>query len=143
MDLTEFLTARWDAEEHLAAVAHPSPWEASDGVLKGAARDHATTGHMDDIAEGWDPNDGYAPDAATFEHAAYWDPARVLADLTAKRSILELHGGARIPATCCPRETEGYTVVDWYGTVDPCPTLRLLAAPYSDHPDFDDAWRLP
>lgn len=61
-----------------------------------------------------------------------------LVDIDAKRRIVALHG---------PSEYE-YSDVDVCLTCDqggplayPCPTLRLLALPYVDHPDFDEAWR--
>lgn len=66
-------------------------------------------------------------------------PARVRADVEAKRRIVELHesehecstyddNGERDPCTYVlhPRE---------------CSTLRLLATAYADHPDFRDEWR--
>jgi len=59
-------------------------------------------------------------------HIARWDPARVLAEVEAKRRI-----------------------VDWCRHVEVFPAnrvadgvLRLLALPYAEHPDFDPAWRL-
>jgi hypothetical protein len=82
--------------------------------------------------------------------------ARVLADVAAKRQIIELHTGAH---TCREIHTGTYSA-DWpkeapYGAPgqpwrhaqeeyfedEPCPTLRLLALPYADHPDYDQAWR--
>jgi hypothetical protein len=67
-----------------------------------------------------------------------WNPARVLAECEAKRLIVEAHhanddydaGGNRFVDGCA--ECEG---------VWPCLTLRLLALPYADHPDYDGAWR--
>jgi hypothetical protein len=58
-------------------------------------------------------------DRGTAEHIARWDPARVLAEVEAKRAILrheDVHG-------------EGDYV------------LQALAQPYAGHPDFDPAWR--
>jgi hypothetical protein len=62
-------------------------------------------------------------------------PLRVLADCEAKRRILELHKSGDAWCDHCS---------GWYGP-DPaadCPTLRLLALPYADHPDFREGWRL-
>ena len=67
-------------------------------------------------------------------------PARVLAEVAAKRRTLarhanDGHGGC---------EGCGYE----YGDISPrydideCPELRDLAAPYADHPDYDPAWRV-
>ncbi len=49
------------------------------------------------------------------EHIARHDPARVLADVAAKRRIVESMGD------------------DW--------VVRTLATAYSSHPDYDKAWR--
>lgn len=79
--------------------------------------------------------------------------ARVLAECDAKRRIVEEHpksdavertrwaysmdadGFERYYDPC---ETCGWDRVpeEW-----PCPTLRLLAVPYTDHPDYRDEWK--
>jgi hypothetical protein len=63
-----------------------------------------------------------------------YDPARVLAECEAKRRILDLHRSGEVCDPCS----------GWLGT-DPaadCPTLRLLALPYADHPDYRAAeWK--
>jgi hypothetical protein len=58
---------------------------------------------------------------AACRHMGTWDPARVLAECEAKREIVQWYGGALA-------EHE--------------PALRLLAAVYADHPDYDPSWRL-
>jgi len=63
------------------------------------------------------------------DHMARWDPARVLAECDAKVAILELHTG----------ETEACVDPNWEDDdfyAAPCPTLRLLAAVYSDRPGY-------
>ncbi|WP_107427538.1 DUF6221 family protein [Streptomyces glaucescens] len=64
---------------------------------------------------------------------------RVLAEVDAKRDLLELH-----------RQLEdSEEMLDFCATCDatgkypeyPCRTLRLLALPYADHPDYNEAWR--
>ncbi|MGZ4524215.1 MAG: DUF6221 family protein, partial [Mycobacteriaceae bacterium] len=64
-------------------------------------------------------------------HIARHDPARVLAECEAKRRIVERY------RVCEPNYDEGNRletrVLDW--------TMRLLALPYADHPDYDPAWR--
>ena len=68
------------------------------------------------------------------------DPARVLREVEAKRKILAEHriDPELLPGVCyrcrygVPAHWES---ADW-----PCPTLRALAAPYSDHPDYDPGW---
>ena len=60
------------------------------------------------------------------------DPARMLAEREAKRRITELHGSDDPKwEGDCP----------WCGVKGPCLTLRALAMPYADHPDFRPEWR--
>jgi hypothetical protein len=71
-----------------------------------------------------------------------WTPDnlfRVLAECAAKRQIIELHGlndGTDWPVclVCC--DSAGYEA-----ELYPCATLRLLAVPYADHPDYRQEWR--
>lgn len=76
------------------------------------------------------------------DHIARHDPARVLAEVDAKRQIVELHGPLKVegdPFTGC-------TTCSWRDEMDelwvrwPCPTLRLLVLPYSSHPDYRPEW---
>ena len=55
-----------------------------------------------------------------------WD--RVLADCKSKRAIIQL---------CQATEARGVATDAW---VVGSETLRLLALPYADHPDYDPAW---
>lgn len=119
-DLTEFLLARVGEDEAVA-------WLVA-----------AQQGDRPDTNDGYHWHDEY-----DLLHIA---PARVLADCEAKRRIVGLHaridtslygypGGDQIKATC--HACRSTTLDNW-----PCPTLRLLAQPYADHPDFDERWRL-
>jgi hypothetical protein len=72
-------------------------------------------------------------------------PARVLADVKAKRRLVAMH---------VPRGVEGGPPYRWtcrfcddapvpweaYGTW-PCETLRLLALPFADREGYDETWR--
>ena len=74
---------------------------------------------------------------------------RVLAECEAKRRIIALHqpsGGPNYRGTeCCARCTAGgeYPADDGYTDEQnwPCPTLRALALPYAEHPDYREEWR--
>lgn len=68
-------------------------------------------------------------------HIAYWDPARVLAECEAKRRIVELHVVEPLPPP-----SKSASCVQCWGAVWPCPTLRLLASPHRDHPDYRPEW---
>lgn len=74
-------------------------------------------------------------DASAAGHIARWDPARVLAEVEAKRRILDRYEEA----------------VTWYSENRSAPAgevhglwtaIKLLAVPYAaDHAGFDESWR--
>jgi len=66
-------------------------------------------------------------------------PARVLAECEAKRRIVERHGGTNWGAA--PGDPYPMMCDECQDALWPCPTLRLLALPYADHPDYDEEWR--
>lgn len=83
------------------------------------------------------------------EHIARFSPARVLAEVEAKRRILDEHepvgttgdysGSTPTVSTVCMTCHEvglRYAHEEW-----PCTTLRLLALPYADRPGYRDEWR--
>jgi hypothetical protein len=81
---------------------------------------------------------------------AFNDPDAVLADVEAKRLLLEGHEPKRMPTEqepgnpsvwiygiCCAAEEDdegGYEL--W-----PCRHVRLLAMPFADHPDYREEWK--
>jgi hypothetical protein len=65
-----------------------------------------------------------------WETAGWLPPSRVLAEVEAKRRIVE-------EADRYSPELEYGDNGEWAFEV----TLRLLALPYADHPDYDEAWR--
>jgi hypothetical protein len=135
-DLVEFLRARLDEDEQVAREAA----EHGEGVYD-------------------------SPMQATF-----WSP-RVLAEVEAKRLIVERHrpisepvewpddqtgkGEALVCSSCGNRDLDGW--INWRPLVGeagvfpdgvtppyvlaPCETLRLLALPYAEHPDYRQEWR--
>lgn len=117
-DIRAFLTARWD-NLHLQAV---------DRMENGPTRTvYQLGGGTEQVREG----------------AGYW--RYVLDDLAAKRAILAEHpavtertGWSSEESICdrC-RYDEG---LDTYAY--PCPTVRALAHPFRQHPDFDPVWRV-
>lgn len=150
-DIVAYLRAALDRDEETARAAKPGPWRWDDPHFNGEPRPAGCGewGHDgpdliaandDNVVTSW----GYDADCvvvarADAVHIARWDPARVLAEVQAKRLILDVHeptgsdlfaDGIRWCATC-PRD-DGW----------PCGTVRTLAQPYADHPDFDPAWRM-
>lgn len=85
------------------------------------------------------------------ERQLYWTedchcgvPARVLAEVDAKRAIVERHAGTPYPGP--DDEALDLPCSSHYGEWNPvapdrCPELLALVQPYADHPDFDPAWR--
>jgi hypothetical protein len=151
MTLVEFLTARWDEAEATAREADFEPWEVGP-----------TFGALDNrvyVRREGDPFDSIGtcviacqvPNMPRFRanarHIAANDPAHVLADITAKRAILAEHAikdnGAGKPDsrycwTCYA--DRGYNA-DSSRYLAWCRTVRLLAVPFADHPDYDESWR--
>jgi len=121
-DLAEFLSARVAEDEEFAWEAVQRPWFAEDNFVDGVSGGSIARFEI----------------KADARHVARWDPARVLAECAAKRAIVEMHvRGIRetvdpglVPDLDCAECDQPF----------PCPTLRLLAQPYADHPDFDSAW---
>lgn len=82
------------------------------------------------------------------DHIIRHDPARVLREIEAKRQLVKLHGAATLragggaqyyaTATVCRscEPNHQFPELSW-----PCDTLRLLALPYADHPDYLAEWR--
>ena len=75
-------------------------------------------------------------------HITRHDPARVLRDVEAKRAIVALHKTDIDPADALygsnARCEECGTYVVLTG---PCKALRILAAIWVDHPDYDQEWK--
>lgn len=130
--LAGFLLARYDEEEALARCEYFPDIDFFRGILE-------------EYSNG--PED-YPEARMMAGHIAAHDPAHVLADLAAKRRIVEIHKPTF--------DESGFygTVGGWYCyTCDDdrdynvisvelhCDTLRALAAPYADHADFREEWR--
>ncbi|MEW2351458.1 DUF6221 family protein [Streptomyces sp. NPDC006684] len=124
-DLLAFLRERLDEDAAVARAASPGPWRP--GVRSGLT---AVEG------DGWTVCNADNLDAA---HITRHDPVRTLAEVEAKRALLELHHEVEDPQE----------MQDFCATCDvtgkypeyPCQTLRLLALPYADHPDYREEWR--
>lgn len=135
-DLAEFLRARLDEDAAVARAAPADSIEATEGMWETkylVLHDNAQTTVTAEM------------DARLAEHIARHDPARVLAEVEAKRRIVEKHGPT----------PPGYT---WVGDDDdlmpacsvcgdmtvafPCPTLRLVASVYDDHADYLPEWKI-
>jgi hypothetical protein len=70
-------------------------------------------------------------------HIARWDPARVLAEVEAKRRILDIHHHIECQHD---RYGPGGDCAEC-GNEYPCETTRLLAQPYAGRPGWREEWR--
>ncbi|MGH9252637.1 MAG: DUF6221 family protein [Acidimicrobiales bacterium] len=132
MTLTEFLTARFDEDEVAAQAAFPGPWRhdpgkewfidpdklraARAGVRQSGGEEAVLAGHALVVGVAATGPSDDPQSMADADHIARHDPARVSADVEAKRRIMKV------------AEFE-------------LDILELLALPYADHPDYDEAWR--
>lgn len=154
--LVEFLRARFDDDERIAGSATPGPWtwtgeQCYAGEKCGDDHRHPAWGHMGpDLRGAGDEfvlfSGGHDADQITVarpdaDHIACWDPRRAIAEVAAKRAILDDHWNLNaeldeehwVCARCHDRSR--HDAMRW-----PCPTLRALVLPFRDHPDFNPAW---
>lgn len=127
--VVRFLRARLDEDEQAARVAAPGPWTTmgqrvldasppSNRLGMGMAVGHA--------AASADYNE-------TADHIARHDPARVLAEVDAKRQALDHYER-------CARHNKGddaYVLAE--GAVGR--QVQYMALPYAEHPDYLPEWR--
>jgi hypothetical protein len=140
--LIAFLNARLDEDERVALNASVGPWRARRADRSVYAAESAVVnmpGPLPDWATYIVPPDSEGSDGiepADAEHIARWDPDRVLAEVEAKRELVEEHQPAAYGECRTCREPG----LD-RNQAAPCLTLRLLALPYADHPDYREEWR--
>ncbi len=144
-DLVAFLRACLDEDEQTALEAMHRPRSSPPDI-----------GHWGYVHEDLVDGDGlvlapkvWIPSAV---HIARWDPVRVLAEVQAKRRIIDLHEGdvKEYPVRFDPLSGERigpeYEVtcdVCGWASLDPssaCETLRLLALPYAGHDAYRAEW---
>lgn len=79
-------------------------------------------------------------------HIVRWHPVRVRAELLAKRWTLVTHRPVNVHNHSHGAPGPDLRCLVCYGRGEmlrwPCLTVRLLALPHTEHPDFDDDWRL-
>ncbi len=170
MSLTEFLLAQLAADEAAALAASPSPWSFSgvESVAGGTLYDETrqianVTYEQPEDHDGTIVRHLLVPEAnANGTHIARHDPARVLADVKAKRAIVELHKNWPVLVESPPTfnsspsdDLNAMTVkmsrqIMWateqeyrnkFGTEPPtAPILRALAQPYRGADGWQEEW---
>jgi hypothetical protein len=161
-DIVAFVLAQLDAELAAAEAASglAPHWAAGDGRDGGIGEVFRTIGldgewrcteHPQGVPNMCDDirilavDDDFVMDealeAAYARHIAYWDPSRVLADIAAKRRLVEQYAEQ---AARCPED-------DWPedGDMSAAPladharwALKCLALPFAGRVGFDEAWRV-
>ncbi|GGT95142.1 DUF6221 family protein [Actinomadura citrea] len=128
MDLVEFLRARLDRDEQMARACSGTPWKATpSGTVSTDTGDPGTDGSAY-VAT--------AENGAYAEHIARHDPSRALAEVAARRQIVDdyekqawiLGQGHRTPELDAAQSVREAVV-------------RLLALPYAHHPAYQEEWR--
>ena len=128
VSIRDFIAARLDEDEAAARVATEGPWSFvgydDSGWAVVANDEHEIVSRS-------------GSDDAT--HTALHDPARVLREVQAKRDLLA--HAERSLADADKLETIGAQPADVFTIRAPAEwTLSILAAPYSDHPDYNPEW---
>lgn len=137
--LVEFLTARLDEREAQARAAQGTHWTAYWEEVRTEVGDDP---HYYKVAGGfsprrhWDsPQEPHEKTQPSFVFIAANDPAFVLADIAAKRRIIDYIAGvqryAGEPPNFDRQDAQALTHV-----------LRILAEPFSSHPDYQRGWAL-
>ncbi len=153
MTLIEFLRARIDEYEAAARKAMPyghGAWTYVDGDrgpqvdLNPGEGEALETWTREGSSSVWtcdDPDDGCQDVAASWaaegEHIARWDPARVLAEIAAKRRIIDEYEQREREATSGIEQAK----VFGYHATGLLIAIRLLALPDAEHPDYREEWR--
>ncbi|WP_328313059.1 DUF6221 family protein [Streptomyces sp. NBC_00442] len=111
----------------------------------------AALGAKGETSGRWTQDDGPPEDIMLYDksgkltvgqarHIARHDPARVLAEIEAKRQILRDLEQAEFSLSKAEAGTVPHDLMT--GAVNTLRrTVRLLAQPYSDHPDYREGWR--
>ena len=120
MDIADFIRARLDEDEQAARAATPGPWTVDSDIYPEAI--NSPSGDQPVAGGRWGGEASVFETAADAVHIARHDPARVLAEVAAKRRIL---GWANSPAL--PPQESFYV-------------LDALATVWAEHPDFREDW---
>lgn len=129
-DLVQFLRARLDEDEKTAVGADDS---------LGRTRRHWSVGPNGEevLASGFYQMVADVP-AGVARHVARHDPARVLAEVDAKRRVLDEYEASA--AASGEADEDGYEYADgWAFALQR--VVQILALPYADHPNYREAWR--
>jgi hypothetical protein len=120
-DLVTFLRERLADDQRIANRTRQASPEWRNFDMDGELRDSANAGTV-----------AYIPHANDRTHIARHDPARVLAEVDAKRRIIDECSEVTV------RDDWQYTDAPELAEL----TLLMLALPYREHPDYQPGWAL-
>ncbi|MFD6552782.1 DUF6221 family protein [Streptomyces sp. NPDC058398] len=137
MELVDFLLARFDEDAEMAR-AWPDDqrdWEVSGAryvtyAASSAQEQVMAIGVGGSTPPGWERITVKRDVSGLAAHIVRHDPARTLADIESKQ---------RIVANLAAVQLEQSTLRELRSPLAEV-TLRMLAQPYRDHPDFDPTW---
>jgi hypothetical protein len=134
-DLVAFLRDRYAEEERIAKAATGGPWSVdSESYAESIDGPNGVT-----VVGGgrWGGEASVFASTEDALHIAAWDPARVLAEVEAKRAIVAEYE----QADRYSRVTWGQSSADQSRARTLGKVAALLALPYTDHPEYQEAWR--
>ena len=142
-ELAAFLRARLDEDERFAARLGDRrftlvPIDPHAGPVDGQQRG------MVDVVTAEDGSIALFRHPMFAEHFTRQGPARVLRDIEARRALVFEHADEGGDCRVCARpsnETNELGYAFHEPLPYPCRTVRLLALPYADHPDYREEWR--
>lgn len=134
-DIAEFLTARLDEDEQVARSATSSPWRIDERhphvVLEPEPIDSVgVAGERYDLFTG-QLSSRFGQAKLDVIHIVRHDPARVLAEVAAKRAVIDRLRSEQIEQARSPNPSRAGVV---FGLLT---AVRELARTYSDHSDYD------
>lgn len=131
LDIVAFLTEQYDADEAIARDASNLQEDSENGWGSIPRPDVGTRG-----AATITPHIGLLYESESVAHVVRFNPARVLADIAAKRELLLWHEEDRYRVGRCSNcHTNLGQSHLW-----PCHVVKLLAAPYAGQPGYNPAW---
>lgn len=143
--IVEFLRARLNEDEHRARNATRGAWDTDHVRTRG---EMAVLSEWGSVVAAYAGSDNGCPahpepmDRGDAEHIARWNPARVMAEVEARRGLLARHDRIGTRWVGHPRADREERYCMGCDEVWPCETVRLLALPYSQHLNYREEWAL-
>jgi hypothetical protein len=129
-DLLAFVRAQMDEDERVALAARGDGCSRGDWLVERPGFGAAIRTDDGDVVV----YDEGAPSESQVEHIARWDPARVLAEVEAKRRILGEHRPVEAD------DVPGLAMCFVDNEAMPCDHVRWLAQPHAGQPGWREEW---